>query len=97
MSQADPLITLSIGLPNHPSYPSNHAAVSTTVALVLGSIFPSESERLEGMAEEAGTSRIYGGIHYRFDKTAGEEIARNVAALALQLDVNGHEAFALKP
>jgi hypothetical protein len=96
-TQADPLITLSIGLPNHPSYPSNHAAVSTTVALVLGSIFPSESERLEGMAEEAGTSRIYGGIHYRFDKTAGEEIARNVAALARQLDVHGHEPFALKP
>jgi hypothetical protein len=49
------------------------------------------------MADEAGLSRLYGGIHYRFDKTAGEEIARNVAALALQLDVNGHEAFALKP
>jgi hypothetical protein len=43
-TQADPLITLSIGLPNHPSYPSNYAAVSTTV----GSVFPSESERLEG-------------------------------------------------
>jgi hypothetical protein len=96
-TQADPLITLSIGLPNHPSYPSNHAAVSTTVALILGSIFPSESERLEGMAEEAGTSRIDGGIHYRFDKTAGDEIAQNVAALARQLDVHGHEPFALKP
>jgi PAP2 superfamily protein len=96
-TQADPLITLSIGLPNHPSYPSNHAAVSTTNARILGSIFPSEAGRLAAMADEAGLSRLYGGIHYRFDKTAGEEIARNVAALALQLDVNGHEAFALKP
>ena len=96
-TQADPLITLSIGLPNHPSYTSNHAAVSTTTALILGSIFPSEAGRLAAMADEAGLSRLYGGIHYRFDKTAGEEIARNVAALALQLDVNGHEAFALKP
>ena len=96
-SQADPLITLSIGLPNHPSYPSNHAAVSTTNALILASIFPSETGRLTAMAEEAGLSRLYGGIHYRFDKTAGEAIARNVAALALQLDVRDHEAFALKP
>jgi len=96
-TQADPLITLSIGLPNHPSYPSNHAAVSTTTALMLGSIFPSEAGRLAAMADEAGLSRLYGGIHYRFDKTAGEGIARNVAALALQLDVNGHRAFALQP
>jgi membrane-associated phospholipid phosphatase len=96
-TQADPLITLSIGLPNHPSYPSNHAAVSTTNALILGSIFPPEAGRLAALADEAGLSRLYGGIHYRFDKTAGEEIARDVAALALQLDVSGHEAFALKP
>jgi membrane-associated phospholipid phosphatase len=96
-TQADPLITLSIGLPNHPSYPSNHAAVSTTNALILGTIFPSEAGRLAALADEAGLSRLYGGIHYRFDKTAGEEIARNVAALALQLDVKGHDAFALKP
>ena len=49
------------------------------------------------MADQAGLSRLYGGIHYHFDKTAGEEIARNVAALALQLDVTRHDAFALKP
>jgi membrane-associated phospholipid phosphatase len=96
-TQADQNITLSIGLPNHPSYPSNHAAVSTANALILGNIFPSEALRLAAMADEAGMSRLYGGIHYRFDKTAGEEIARKVAALALQLDVNGHDAFALKP
>lgn len=96
-TQADPLITLSIGLPNHPSYPSNHAAVSTTNALILGSIFPAEADRLAAMADEAGESRLYGGIHYRFDKTAGEALARKVAALALQLDVNGREPFAVRP
>jgi membrane-associated phospholipid phosphatase len=87
-TQADPLITLSIGLPNHPSYTSNHAAISTTIALILGSIFPSKRNRLAAMAEEAGLSRIYGGIHYRFDKTAGEEIARKLSGLALRLDVH---------
>ncbi|HMA38591.1 MAG TPA: vanadium-dependent haloperoxidase [Gemmatimonadales bacterium] len=96
-SQADPLIIPDIGVPNFPSYPSNHATVSTTVALILGSIFPSEAGRLSAMADEAGESRLYGGIHYRFDKTAGEALARKVAALAQRLDVTGHEAYALKP
>jgi hypothetical protein len=96
-TQADPLITLAIGLPNHPSYTSNHAAISTTVALILGSIFPPERNRLAAMADEAGLSRIYGGIHYRFDKTAGEEIAWKVSALALRLDVRGDRPFPVKP
>jgi len=49
------------------------------------------------MADEAGLSRIYGGIHYRFDKTGGEEIARKVSALALRLDVREHLPFPVKP
>jgi hypothetical protein len=31
------------------------------------------------MAQEAAESRIYGGIHYRFDQEAGQSIGRNVA------------------
>jgi membrane-associated phospholipid phosphatase len=34
------------------------------------------------MAGEAGESRIYAGIHYRFDVDAGSEIGRQVAAAA---------------
>ena len=30
-------------------------------------------------AEEAGRSRIYGGIHYTFDNVAGQSVGRNVA------------------
>ena len=96
-SQADPGIVLAIAVPNFPSYPSNHATVSTTAARILESIFPSQTDRLAALADEAGESRLYGGIHYRFDKTAGETLARQVASLALQLDVTGHEAYALKP
>lgn len=39
------------------------------------------------MAEEAGESRLYAGIHYHFDKDAGLDIARRVTALALSGDV----------
>lgn len=92
-SQADPGITLPIGLPNFPSYPSNHAAISAGMARILGNAFPAEKERLDAWAEEAALSRVLGGIHYRFDGEAGLELGRKIAAWALQHDINGHEPF----
>ena len=82
-SQADPAITLPIGLPNHPSYPSAHSCITSAIITVLIDAFPSERALLEGMIEEAGLSRLYGGIHYRFDMEAGQAIGRGAAALAL--------------
>jgi len=82
-SQADPSIKPLIGVPNHPSYPSNHAAVSTAAGLVLAHFFPGDRERLVTIAGEAGLSRIHAGIHYRFDMDAGETIGRKVAATAI--------------
>ena len=95
-SQADPGIVLPIGLPNFPSYPSNHAAISAGMARVLGDRFPSEKVRLDALADEAALSRVYGGIHYRFDGEAGLELGRKVAAHALERDVNGHRPFEMQ-
>jgi hypothetical protein len=85
-SQADASITLPIGLPNHPAYPSGHSCVSAAAITVLSSFFPGESSDLENRLEQAGLSRMYGGIHYRFDIDAGETIGRSVGQLALQVD-----------
>ena len=82
--RADPAITTPIARPQHPSYPSDHACASGTSAYVLGGLFPADAERLAALADEAGESRLYAGIHYRFDKDAGLHIARQVSALALQ-------------
>ena len=82
--RADPAITTPIARPQHPSYPSDHACVSGASAYVLGALFPADAERLAALADEAGESRVYAGIHYRFDKDAGLQIARQVAALALR-------------
>jgi len=82
-SQADPAIRPLIGVPNHPSYPSNHSCISTAAAQVLAHFFPRDRERLETMATEAGISRIYAGLHYRFDVEAGEEIGRRTAEFAV--------------
>ena len=82
--RADPAITTPIGRPNHPSYPSAHACSSSAAASVLASLFPADAAQLAQMADEAGESRLYAGIHYRFDKDAGLHIGRQVAALALR-------------
>jgi hypothetical protein len=81
-SQADPAIKPLIGVPNHPSYPSNHSCISTAAGQVLAHFFPQERRDLEASATDAGLSRIYAGLHYRFDVEAGEEIGREVAAVA---------------
>jgi membrane-associated phospholipid phosphatase len=83
-SQADAAITMPIALPNHPSYPSGHSCMTGAMMGVLADAFPQERARLDAMVEEAGMSRVYGGIHYRFDINAGREIGRAAAALALR-------------
>jgi len=92
-SQADPAITLPIGLPNHPSYISGHSCNTASFATVYEHAFPTETAVLEGYVTEAGLSRMYGGIHYRFDIAAGQQLGRNVAAWAIAHDVVGHEPF----
>ncbi|MFN0299888.1 MAG: vanadium-dependent haloperoxidase [Burkholderiales bacterium] len=82
-SQADTSIKPLISVPNHPSYPSNHSCISTAAGLVLAHFFPQDRGRLEAIAVEAGISRIYAGLHFRFDVDAGEEIGRKVANVAI--------------
>ncbi len=93
--QADPLITTPIGKPSHSSYTSGHSCNTSSYAAVLAHAFPTETALLEGYTTEAGLSRMYGGIHYRFDITAGREIGENAAAWAIAHDVVGHEPFPL--
>lgn len=69
--------------PNHPSYPSAHACLSTTASTVLARFFPRDAERLLAIGTEALEARIWAGIHYRFDLEAGAEIGRKVAEKTL--------------
>ncbi len=82
-SQADRGITLVVPLPNHPSYPSAHQCITAAFMSVLIDAFPSERPGLEAYIHTAGLSRMYAGLHYRFDVEAGEAIGRQVVALAL--------------
>ena len=81
--QADPLITLPIGLPPHPSYPSAHSCVSGAHAGTLKSFFPQDASAIDAMAIESSLSRLYGGIHYRFDMQAGLALGNAAASNVL--------------
>src|SRR5437763_879334 len=93
--QADPLITVvaAVGKPNHPSYPSGHSCLSASGADVLSMFFPEQRDRLNAMVAEAGLSRMYGGIHYRFDIDAGQELGRNVARFTIAADASGNSVL----
>ena len=93
--QADLGITIPVNRPNFPAYPSAHSCLSAAAAGVLAAQFPSEARRLHAMVAEAGVSRLYAGLHFRFDVTAGQELGYAVAELALRLAPAGHRAIAL--
>jgi membrane-associated phospholipid phosphatase len=86
--QADAGIVTAFPTPPHPSYPSAHSCSSGAIAAVLATVFPSEARRLAGVAEESSLSRLYAGIHYRFDMDAGLALGRAVAAKALAANLD---------
>ena len=93
--QTDPAITVvaAVGKPNHPSYPSGHSCVSSSAGAVLSRFFPEQRAQLDAMVIEAGLSRMYGGIHYRFDIVAGQQLGRNVARFTIAADRSGHSVL----
>ena len=93
--QADPLITVvpAVGKPNHPSYPSGHSCLSASGAEVLSTFFPEQRDQLDARVAEAGLSRMYGGIHYRFDIEAGQALGRSVARFTIAADASGNSVL----
>jgi membrane-associated phospholipid phosphatase len=77
--QADPDFKPLFTTPNHPGYPSAHSCMSSAAAGVLAHLFPAESGRVLALAQEAGDSRIWAGIHFRSDVEAGSSLGANVA------------------
>lgn len=82
--QAIPGFKTILGTPNFPAYTSGHSTFSAAAADVLSYIFPDETATFQAWAEEAAISRVYGGIHYRFDAEAGLTQGRQVAAYTLE-------------
>lgn len=81
--QASTDVALALAAPNHPAFPSGHSCVSASAARVLAEYFPEHGDDLARLVEDAGMSRIYAGIHYRFDVVAGQKLGVQVAEWAI--------------
>jgi hypothetical protein len=77
--------TTIAGTPNFPSYTSGHSVFSASAAEVLAYIFPNESATFRNWAIEAAESRIYGGIHWRFDAEVGTAQGIKVAEYTVNI------------
>ena len=82
-SQDDSTITPLIGLPNSPSYPSEHAAAAGAASVVLGYLFPDQAANYAAMAVEAGQSRIYAGAAYPSDVDTGLALGQAVGQMVV--------------
>jgi hypothetical protein len=83
-SQVDTSIKKGISLPNFPSYTSGHSTFSASASKVLSHFFPQDSTKLRKMAEEAGISRVYGGIHFNCDNIQGKNCGAKIGDLAVK-------------
>ncbi len=94
--QLDPTWEPLIPTPPFPEYPSGHstqsAAAATTITALLGATPFADSTSVslghavrrfasfDAASEEAGRSRVLGGIHYPIGNTAGRELGRCIGA-----------------
>lgn len=90
--QADSHITTVFPTPNHPSYPSGHSCASAAAVTVLEHLFPDHTSELQGWLTELGLSRMYAGIHYRFDIDTGRQLGESVGQWAIARDAEGRLA-----
>lgn len=80
----DPEINYEIEMPNHPSYPSGHSSLASVSSTILAFYFPENKEEWAHLANEAGMSRIWAGIHYPIDHKVGMELGRKVASTIIE-------------
>ncbi|MDP9042382.1 MAG: phosphatase PAP2 family protein, partial [Bacteroidota bacterium] len=82
-SQVDHSIKTLTGIPNFPAYVSGHSTFSGAAATILGYLLPSNATMYNAMAQEAGLSRLVGGIHYRTDCETGLSVGNKVGNFAI--------------
>jgi membrane-associated phospholipid phosphatase len=73
-----------INTPAFPTYPSGHSTTSGAASTVLAFLFPAQAAQFQAWGIEAKDSRLFGGIHFRFDNEVGLSLGQQVGGLAVQ-------------
>lgn len=66
-SGVDPNWTPFMPTPRFPAYPSGSAGYAGVAQTIMTYLFPNKAAEFQRRAEEQAISRVYGGIHWRFD------------------------------
>lgn len=74
----------SPGTPRHPAYPSGHSTYAAAASEILSYFFPDYAGEFDDLADNAGLARLWAGIHWRTDHTAGQLLGRFVAQRVIQ-------------
>jgi membrane-associated phospholipid phosphatase len=82
--QLDPTITTVIPTPNFRGYVAAHATLSQASATILDYLFPQDATYFNAQAQEAASSRVWGGIHLPVDIDAGLQLGNDVATLVVK-------------
>jgi membrane-associated phospholipid phosphatase len=80
----DPSWEPLIDTPFFPAYVSGHATYSGAAGEVMSNLYPQDADILRARAEEASSSRVWGGIHYPLDGTEGLKMGRSIGQLAVE-------------
>jgi hypothetical protein len=96
LTEGDANWTSLVGAPAFPGYVSTHSVLSQAAALSLSSIFGDDDpfcltltadslcfDNVGAAALNASNSRIWGGIHFRFDTQAGLAVGEQLGGYAV--------------
>lgn len=79
-AQLDPSLKAAIKAPATPSYPCEHTVTAAAAATVLAYFYPEKADSILKLAKQAAESRIYAGVQFPSDVTAGWKLGEDVAA-----------------
>jgi membrane-associated phospholipid phosphatase len=77
-TQVDPTISPVVTPSASPSYPSEQAVTAAAAAAVLAYLFPDQATTVNGMADQAGWSRIAAGVAFPSDVVGGMDLGNQV-------------------
>jgi membrane-associated phospholipid phosphatase len=83
--QLDPAVKPLFQTPAHPSYPGGHGTLDGAWATTLGYLFPRDAAFFAGRAKEAAESRVWAGIHFRYEtEGVGLALGRAVGGVVVE-------------
>lgn len=79
-AQLDPSLKALIKAPSTPSYPCEHTVTAAAAATVLAYFYPEKADSILKLAKVAAESRVFAGVQFPSDVSAGWKLGEDVAA-----------------